>query len=55
MLQSLSRGRCIIIMLKSPYERHKLIILKALLIEDNITHIWLKTKRVLRGENYLST
>ena len=28
--------------------------LKALLINDNITHVWLKTKRVLHEENHLS-
>ena len=32
-------------MLKTPsYERHKLMILKVLLMEDNITYICLKTK-----------
>ena len=45
----------IIIMLKTPsFERHKLIILKVLLMECNITYIWLKTKRALYGENHLS-
>ena len=28
--------------------------LKALLMEDNITHTWLKTKRALHGGNHLS-
>ena len=36
------------------YERQKLIKSKALLIEGNITHIWLNTKRVLHGESHLS-
>ena len=45
--QKPSHGRHIIIMLRSPpYERRKLMILKALLMEGNITHILLKTKRV---------
>ena len=36
------------------YERQKLIKSKALLMEGNIIHIWLKTKRVLHGESHLS-
>ena len=45
MLQSTSHGRHIIVMLKTPsYERHKLMILKVLLMEGNITYICLKTK-----------
>ena len=45
--QKPSHERHIIIMLRSPsYERRKLMILKALLMEGNITHILLKTKRV---------
>ena len=28
--------------------------LKALLMKDNITHVWLKTKRALHEENHLS-
>ena len=40
---------------KSPsYERQKLIKFKTLLMEGNITHTWLKTKRALHGENHLS-
>ena len=40
---------------KSPsYERQKLIILQVILMKGNITHIWLKTKRVLHGESHLS-
>ena len=36
------------------YERQKLIKSKALLMEGNITHIWLKTKRVLYWKSHLS-
>ena len=40
---------------KSPsHKRKKLIILKVILMEGNITHIWLKTKRALHGESHLS-
>ena len=40
---------------KSPsYERKKLTILRFILMEGNITHIWLKTKRALHGESHLS-
>ena len=38
----------------SSHERQKLIILKVILMEGNITHIWLKTKRALYGESHLS-
>ena len=55
MLQRPSYRSYIIIMLKGPsYEMYKLIILKALLMEDNITHIWLNTNRLLYGENHLT-
>ena len=37
---------------KNPsYERYKLIILKTLLMEGNITYIWLKIKKALHKEN----
>ena len=36
------------------YERQKLIKSKVLLMGGNITHIWLKIKRVLHGESHLS-
>ena len=35
-------------------EKQKLIKSKSLLMEGNITYIWLKTKRVLHGESHLS-
>ena len=53
--KALFHGRHIFILLKAlSYERQKLIKSKAFLMEDNITHIWLKTKRLLHGKSHLS-
>ena len=54
LLKALSHGRHIYNAKSPSYERQKLIILQVILMEGNITHIWLKTKRALHGENHLS-